>query len=429
MPNARQNRLYPILRFPDFNNAWEPTTLISISRGALTNGVFNDPKLVGKGYRLINVKDMYVGSRINPENLTLVNIPKFEFDRNKVEHGDIFFTRSSLVKEGIAYSNVYLDSATDVTYDGHLIRMRPNKSIVDSLCLAYHLKMSTIRKQLVSRGKTTTMTTIGQADIAPVLLNTTSLAEQQKIAAFLSAVDKKIQLLQRKKELLEQYKKGVMQKIFSQEIRFKDEGGNDYPDWEEKRLGDLIEEHRGGASLSPSDFVKTPGFEVIPKKSVSKGGVLKLDTENPTFCNESFFTKNEMNVIDDSFVITTLRDLVPSGPNIGYVVKYRGESRYILAQGVYAFKIDSSVSIPDFLIQFSNTSFYRKIMQEIMVGSTQVHIRNSDYFKILISLPSIAEQMRITAFLNTLDHKIEALRLEYNENHSFKKGLLQQMFV
>ena len=77
--------------------------------------------------------------------------------------------------------------------------------------------------------------------IKGIRVNIPSKEEQQKIASFLSSVDTKIEQLGKKKTLLEQYKKGMMQKLFSQEIRFKDEQGNDYPDWEENTLRMLID--------------------------------------------------------------------------------------------------------------------------------------------------------------------------------------------
>jgi type I restriction enzyme S subunit len=170
-----------------------------------------------------------------------------------------------------------------------------------------------------------------------------------------------------------------MQQLFSGKIRFKNKNGKDYPEWEEKRLSDFVLSHKGGASLKPSDFRNYSGFEVIPKKAICSGGFLALNRQEPTFCSESFYLSNEANVIDKSYLVTTLRDLVPSGPSIGYIVQYNTDNNYILAQGVYAFLIDETHLSRKWLTQFSNTLEYRKVMQTIMVGSTQVHIRNKDF--------------------------------------------------
>ena len=206
----------PKLRFPEFRDAgdWEKKILLNLSDYSLSNGVFNDPKKVGKGYKLVNVSDMYIESVINEDNLSLIEINRGEFLKNKVENGDIFFTRSSLVKSGIAHSNIYLGHSNDITFDGHLIRFRPNKETTFPIFVNYLLKTDHVRNQLVARGKTATMTTIGQSDVGTVNLSIPHINEQQKIADCLSSLDDRISAQTKKNATLKTHKKGLMQQLF-----------------------------------------------------------------------------------------------------------------------------------------------------------------------------------------------------------------------
>ena len=122
---------------------------------------------------------------------------------------------------------------------------------------------SSLNKRVFIRKATgSTFLEISKKTLEKIYLSIPSLPEQQKIADFLTAVDKRIELLEKKKTLLETYKKGVMKKIFNQEIRFKDDKGNDFPDWKEKRLGDLFNFIRG-SSLSKSDLNVDGEFKCI----------------------------------------------------------------------------------------------------------------------------------------------------------------------
>lgn len=206
----------PRLRFPEFRDAgeWQKKNLIDLSEGGFSNGVFNDPKKVGYGYRLINVLDMYLDKSIDENLLSLVGIDEGSFLKNKVEHGDIFFTRSSIVPAGIAASNIYLGFSEKITYDGHLIRLRPKKELVFPLFLHYLLKSKYVRTQLVAKGKTAAMTTIGQADVGSTTVLLPLLSEQRKIADCLSSIDDLILEKIRTLDSLKCQKKGLMQQLF-----------------------------------------------------------------------------------------------------------------------------------------------------------------------------------------------------------------------
>lgn len=193
---------------------WNTHELAMLSESGISNGVFNDPKKVGKGFRLINVKDMYKGDLIEYSELTLLDLEPKLFEKNKVKYGDIFFTRSSIVPTGIAFSNVNLSEKEDITFDGHLMKISPNKKLVDPLFLAYYLRSYAPRKALVSRGKQSTMTTIAQDDIKDIKLNIPALKEQQKIAQFLQSIDKKINAVNEQIEQTKLFKKGLLQQMF-----------------------------------------------------------------------------------------------------------------------------------------------------------------------------------------------------------------------
>ncbi|AZM39818.1 restriction endonuclease subunit S [Acinetobacter sp. WCHA39] len=206
-------------------------------------------------------------------------------------------------------------------------------------------------------------------------------------------------------------------------LRFKEFDGY----WNKNTIGNFVLNYKGGASLTPADFVDYSECEVIPKKAISSGGALQLDKDVPTFCTPEFFNLNQNYVVDSEYLITTLRDLVPSGPSIGYIVKYEGDKQYILAQGVYGFRIKNDLC-RDFLIQFSNTSKFRLHMQSIMVGSTQVHIRNHDYFSTELCIPSLLEQTKIAAFLSAVDEKITQLTQKHQLLSQYKQGMMQKLF-
>jgi type I restriction enzyme S subunit len=197
-------------------------------------------------------------------------------------------------------------------------------------------------------------------------------------------------------------------------------------DWDYIKFGELFSEFRGGAPLAPTDFTNE-GMHVIPKSGVTRGGYLKIEPNKQQFCSNEFAIAHKSSWVDKSHTIIVLRDLVPSGPNIGLIVSIQNDLDYILAQGVYGFKVFKEKVEPNFLIHLSNTDEYRKLMKSILVGSTQVHIRNSTLKETQIPLPPLPEQAAIATVLSDTDNLIQALEKKIAKKQLIKKGAMQKL--
>jgi len=198
-------------------------------------------------------------------------------------------------------------------------------------------------------------------------------------------------------------------------------------EWDFSALGDLISEMRGGAPLSPSDF-KDSGVKVLPKGGVGRTGWLQVRDSEMQFCSPQYARVHRRNQVDETFTIVVLRDLVPSGPSIGLMVKIRDPETYVLAQGVYGFKTSDRVD-PGYLVQLSNTNWYRKLANSIMVGSTQVHITNTAFKRARVPLPTKTEQQAIAEALSDADALIESLDQLIAKKRQIKQGAMQELLT
>lgn len=409
----------PQLRFLEFSGEWNTHFLKGLSKTGFSNGVFNDKNKVGSGYKLINVKDMYEGDSINIDTLTLLQVDEPEFKRNQVSFGDIFFTRSSIVAAGIAYSNINLSSDSDITFDGHLMRMSPDTKKVEPEFLAINLRSQKPRRQFIARAKVSTMATIGQDDIASVKISAPMLPEQNKIASFLSTVDKKISLLKQKHEQLVQYKKGVMQQLFSQQLRFKYDNGQDFPDWEDKKLNTLLTEHKKrnrDLKYNKGDVLSVSG---------ELGVINQIEHLGRSYAGESV---RDYHIVHEGDIVYTKSPL-KANP-YGIIKANKGKAGIVSTlYAVYSCKNTANYEYLEyyFWIDANTNRYLRPLVQK--GAKNDMKINNQRVLIDRISVPSKQEQDKIVKFLKALDEKIFLAGQQLEQTQAYKQGLLQQMFV
>ena len=255
---------------------------------------------------------------------------------------------------------------------------------------------------------------ISQSDFMNMPIFLPNMIEQKKIASFLSSVDKKIELLTKKHELLEKYKKGLMQKIFSQEIRFKQDDGSDYPDWEESFLEKKI-------FLQSGFPFKSKYYNGSDKKVLRIGDVkknIRCELFKGIFTNEACEDKYKVN--ENDFVIAL------SGATFGKIGKVKDQEEYFINQRVAAVRTKENL---EFFFQLFDSEPFKKYLLSVPSIGAQPNISNDDIYKFSYFFPTVKEQQKIASFLSSVDKKIELIQQQIEKNQTFKKGLLQQMFI
>lgn len=224
------------------------------------------------------------------------------------------------------------------------------------------------------------------------------LEEQRKIGDFFNKLDRQIELEEQKLEKLEELKKGYMQKIFSQELRFKDENGNDYPEWEEKRLSQLVKYQSS-------------------KRSSQNYSHSTIKGEFPVYDAVEEINRDISFDIESSY-ISILKD----GAGVGRLNLRPGKSSVI---GTMGYILPQDIDINYLFYRLKTINFKKYI-----IGSTIPHLYFKDFSKEIILTPKDKnEQFRIGSFFHMMDKINERINNKIKMLNELKKGCLQKLFI
>ena len=248
--------------------------------------------------------------------------------------------------------------------------------------------------------------------------------EQTKIASFLSAVDEKINQLTQKHELLSQYKQGMMQKLFSQQLRFKADDGSEFGEWEEVRLGNLVDLTSGFAFKS--DFFSEDGNKLITPKNFTTTGKANFTDTNTKWTTE---ISDKKYICRPNDLLVLLTDLTQSCELLGKpILLSQDDGNVLLNQRIVKIIPNRKLEKP-FLLYLLLTDDFHELIVSTASGTTVKHSSNKVLQSFHFYLPCLEEQTKIANFLSAIDQKIEVVAQQIEQAKTWKKGLLQQMFI
>jgi type I restriction enzyme S subunit len=392
----------PALRFPEFTGEWARSEFSELAERSTAK--FYPDEANDLSYQSVELES------ISPETgqlLTTFPVKDLKSVKNKFKKGEVLFgkLRPYLKKylrapfDGVCTSEIWVLKGKVISND-FLYNLVQSAKFNRYATVSSGSKMPRAEWDYVSAG---------------LFAYPNSRQEEQKIAVFLSAVDATVGQLVRKKELLLEYKKGVMQQIFDQRVRFKDDNGNDFPEWDERRLGNLTtrveSRNRKQEALPVYSISNIHGF--IPQSEQFDG----VDSESRGY------DISQYKIIENNTWAYN-----PARINVGSI-GYSGEIGKVQISSLYVCFKTSDALNDAYLGQYFETRRFNNDVLRNVEGGVRDYLFYDNFSRINVPLPSPTEQEKIASFLSAIDKNIERADQQLEKTKTFKRGLLRQMFV
>ncbi|SHF07174.1 type I restriction enzyme, S subunit [Flavobacterium fontis] len=386
--NMTKYTYIPKLRFPNFKDQWAVKKMEELTE-RIGDGLHGTPIYSeDSDIFFINGNNLINGLISINENTKRVDNEVFILNDKKLNKNSILISINGTIGNVSRYNGEKVMLGKSVGY----FKFYSNPDFY------YHiLNSNKIQNYFYSELTGSTIKNLSLKTLREAEICIPSEEEQTKIASFLTAVDDKLQALKKKKELLEQYKKGMMQQLFSQEIRFKKEDGTNYPDWEEKKLGNCL------------DYTQPTSY-LVESTEYDNSYSIPVVTAGKTFILG--YTNEEFGIYENGLPVIIFDDFTTASQFVDFPFKAKSSAMKILTAK-----------------ESMNIKFVYEAMQMINfeIGGHGRHWI-SIYSELMIEVPCEEEQTKIANFLSAIDDKIAHCHSELDGLEQWKKGLLQQLF-
>ena len=397
----------PRLRFPEFHEEWREYKLSDIAEivGGGTPDTGKEEYWNGdiQWFTPTEIKTDYVSK----SQRTISNLGLKESSAKLLPKGTILLTtRATIGDTAIALQ----ECATNQGFQSLIVKDNNNIFVYNWL--------KTIKPELIKKANGSTFLEISKNEVENILIKIPSYAEQTKIANFLSLIDQLCQYQMKIIQKMESLSLSFMRKIFSQQIRFKDGNGENFPDWEIKKLGDIFYSEKG-KGISKNMVIENGKYECVlygelytRYKEVIAEIVSKTDEYNGL--------KSQIgDLLLPSSTTTTGIDLA----NVTAINK----ENVLLGGDITVLRTKEKINNIFYAYYLSNHK--KEEIASYAQGSTIVHLYYSHIKEMCIDIPSLEEQTKIANFLSSLDAKIETEKQLLEQYKQQKTYLLQHLFI